>query len=178
MTCGCRVIGGREGLASDIPALLTEAEELTQNNRGLTLIVAFNYGGRQEIAAAARRLAREAAAGVLSPDAIDEAMFEADLDTADIPDPDLIIRTSGEQRLSNFLLWQAAYAEFVFSADPLAGFRQSGIPDGSGSLCYARASFRRAPKAEGGRGEVRLLKQGVMTIRARGEASFGRAAGR
>jgi undecaprenyl diphosphate synthase len=109
-----RVIGLRAGLASDIAALLDEAETLTAGNRGLTLIVAFNYGGRQEIVEAARRLARAAALGKLDPETIDAELFAARLDASDIPDPDLIIRTSGEQRLSNFLLWQAAYAEFVF----------------------------------------------------------------
>ena len=109
-----RVIGSREGLPGDIRALLTEAEELTKGNPGLTLVVAFNYGGRQEIVEAAKRLAAAAAAGALDPGAISESLFEGELDTAGIPDPDLIIRTSGEQRLSNFLLWQAAYAEFVF----------------------------------------------------------------
>jgi undecaprenyl diphosphate synthase len=109
-----RVIGGRAGLPSDIAALLAEAEGLTKANGGLTLVVAFNYGARQEIVEAARSLARRAAAGALDPASIDARAFEAELDTADIPDPDLIIRTSGEQRLSNFLLWQAAYAEFVF----------------------------------------------------------------
>jgi undecaprenyl diphosphate synthase len=108
------VIGGREGLPSDIGGLLIEAEELTRSNCGLTLIIAFNYGARQEIVEAARRLAAEAASGALDPCEIDERSFESRLDTAGIPDPDLIIRTSGEQRLSNFLLWQAAYAEFVF----------------------------------------------------------------
>jgi undecaprenyl diphosphate synthase len=109
-----RVIGGRKDLAPDIAALLGEAEELTRANRGLTLVVAFNYGGRQEIVEAARRLAAEAAAGRIDPQSIGVERFASFLSTSDIPDPDLIIRTSGEQRLSNFLLWQAAYAEFVF----------------------------------------------------------------
>jgi undecaprenyl diphosphate synthase len=109
-----RVIGRRAGLAPEIAVLLDEAETLTKANRGLTLIVAFNYGARQEIVEAARRLAQEAAAGRLDPEAIDADLFAARLDTAEIPDPDLIIRTSGEQRLSNFLLWQAAYAELLF----------------------------------------------------------------
>jgi len=109
-----RVIGQRVGLPPDIAALLDEAETLTADNRGLTLIVAFNYGARQEIVEAARRLAREAAAGRLDPEGIDADLFAGRLDAAGIPDPDLIIRTSGEQRLSNFLLWQAAYAELVF----------------------------------------------------------------
>jgi undecaprenyl diphosphate synthase len=108
------VIGEREGLPQDICALLAEAEQLTAGNVGLNLIVAFNYGGRRDILRAVRRLAREAAAGRLDPAAIDEALIAANLDTAGVPDPDLIIRTSGESRLSNFLLWQAAYAELVF----------------------------------------------------------------
>ena len=108
------MIGERAGLTSDIAALLDEAQTLTRVNRGLDLIVAFNYGARQEIVAAARALAREAAAGRLDPSAIDADALAARLDTPGIPDPDLIIRTSGEQRLSNFLLWQAAYAELVF----------------------------------------------------------------
>jgi undecaprenyl diphosphate synthase len=109
-----RVIGARADLAPDILDLLREAEQVTQSNTGLTLVVAFNYGARQEIAAAARSLAEMVAQGRLAPEAIDAEAIAARLNTADIPDPDLIIRTSGEQRLSNFLLWQAAYAEFVF----------------------------------------------------------------
>jgi undecaprenyl diphosphate synthase len=109
-----RVIGERESLAPDIRVLLEEAEAITRENRGLSLIVAFNYGARHEIVAAARRLALEARDGRIDPDSIDEEAFASRLDTADIPDPDLIIRTSGEMRLSNFLLWQAAYAELVF----------------------------------------------------------------
>jgi undecaprenyl diphosphate synthase len=110
-----RIIGRRHDLSADIRSLLEEAENLTTGNSGLTLIVAFNYGARQEIVDAARALAEDAVAGRLQPDAIDEAAIAARLGTADIPDPDLVIRTSGEMRLSNFLLWQAAYAEFVFT---------------------------------------------------------------
>lgn len=109
-----RIIGERASLPRDIASLLEEAENLTRANTGLTLVVAFNYGSRQEIASAAQRLAIEVAAGRLSPQDITVERLNASLDTADIPDPDLIVRTSGEQRLSNFLLWQAAYAEFVF----------------------------------------------------------------
>ncbi len=109
-----RVIGLRAGLPPDIAALLDEAETLTAANRGLTLVVAFNYGARQEIVEAARALARQAAEGKLDPAAIDADLFAMGLGAAGVPDPDLIIRTSGEQRLSNFMLWQAAYAELVF----------------------------------------------------------------
>ncbi len=109
-----RVIGERAGLEPDIASLLIEAEALTARNDGLMLVVAFNYGARQEIARAVRELAAEVAAGRLDPGAITPELIAECLDTADLPDPDLVIRTSGEQRLSNFLLWQAAYAELVF----------------------------------------------------------------
>jgi undecaprenyl diphosphate synthase len=109
-----RVIGERKGLAREISSLLAEAEALTAGNGGLTLVIAFNYGARQEILRAALALAGEIAAGRLDPEAAQPEDLAAHLDTAGIPDPDLIIRTSGEQRISNFLLWQAAYAEFVF----------------------------------------------------------------
>ena len=109
-----RIIGARSILSGDINALLTEAEELTRANSGLTLVVAFNYGARQEIVEAARQLVIDALAGAISAAEISEAALAARLDTSGIPDPDLIIRTSGEQRLSNFLLWQSAYAELVF----------------------------------------------------------------
>jgi len=107
-------IGDREGLASDIRSLLHEAEDLTRDNNGLTLVVAFNYGGRQEIVRAVRAIAAQVKAGVLAPEEIDLETVAGALDTRGIPDPDLVIRTSGEQRVSNFLTWQAAYAEFVF----------------------------------------------------------------
>ena len=109
-----KVIGQRENLKPDITALIVEAERLTENNRGLTLTVAFNYGGRQEIFDAARRLALDIRDGRLDARSIGPDELAERLDTAGLPDPDLIIRTSGEMRLSNFLLWQAAYAELVF----------------------------------------------------------------
>lgn len=109
-----RIIGRRDGLEPSLVRLIEDAEAKTANNTGLNLIVAFNYGSKSEIADAARALAREVLAGRLSPDDIDEQRLSGALYTAGIPDPDLIIRTSGEQRLSNFLLWQAAYSEFVF----------------------------------------------------------------
>ncbi|MDP2410590.1 MAG: isoprenyl transferase [Pseudolabrys sp.] len=110
-----RVIGERQGLEADIVRLLTDAEELTKNNDGLTLVVAFNYGARQEIARAARRIADEVAQGRLAPADVTMDTITGFLDAPDVPDPDLIIRTSGEQRLSNFLLWQSAYSELVFT---------------------------------------------------------------
>ena len=109
-----RIIGDRTRLAPDIVTLIVNAEQLTAENSRLNLIVALSYGGRHDIVQAARRLVAEAAAGRLAPDRIDEAQFAAQLYTAGIPDPDLLIRTSGEQRISNFLLWQTAYTELVF----------------------------------------------------------------
>jgi undecaprenyl diphosphate synthase len=109
-----RVIGDRDDLAPDIRGLLEEAEELTKDNDKLTLVVAFNYGARQEIARAAQRLAAEVAAGRVAVAGVTADKLATYLDAPDLPDPDLIIRTSGEQRLSNFLLWQAAYSELVF----------------------------------------------------------------
>src|SRR5579862_888248 len=109
-----RIIGDRTRLAPDIVTLIVNAEELTRGNTRLTLIVALSYGGRHDIVQAAQRLAADAAAGRIEPDAIDETMLADHLYTAGIPDPDLLIRTSGEQRISNFLLWQSAYTELVF----------------------------------------------------------------
>ncbi|UFW66111.1 isoprenyl transferase [Rhizobium laguerreae] len=109
-----KVIGDRHSLRSDILGLLLEAEETTKDNTSLTLVIAFNYGSRDEIARAVVSLARDVEAGRLRAQDITLALINARLDTAGIPDPDLIIRTSGEERLSNFLLWQAAYSEFIF----------------------------------------------------------------
>ncbi|WP_421592455.1 isoprenyl transferase [Shinella sp. M27] len=109
-----RVIGDRANLSSDILPLLLEAEETTRGNSGITLVIAFNYGSRDEIARTMRKLAEEVAAGRLAPSQLTSERISASLDTAGIPDPDLVIRTSGEERLSNFLLWQAAYAELMF----------------------------------------------------------------
>jgi undecaprenyl diphosphate synthase len=109
-----RVIGDRDRLAEDIVDMIGHAECLTRDNCRLNLTVALSYGARQEIAAAARRLAEEVLSGGMAPQTIDEAAMSARLFTHDLPDPDLIVRTSGEKRVSNFLLWQAAYAELVF----------------------------------------------------------------
>jgi undecaprenyl diphosphate synthase len=111
-----RVIGDRSAFGASMQAEIERAEAATAGNQRLNLNVALSYGGRAEIAKAARALARRAAAGEIDPSAIDEAMLAGDLDTAGMPDPDLIIRTSGEHRISNFLLWQSAYAELVFQS--------------------------------------------------------------
>lgn len=109
-----KFIGERSRLDSDIVAHMDEIEDFSKDNDGLLLNIAVNYGGRDEIVRAARDLAREVQAGVLSPDDINEALFESHLDTSDCPPVDLILRPSGEERISNFLLWQCAYSEFVY----------------------------------------------------------------
>jgi len=109
-----RVIGGTDKVDPELLKLIDEAVVLTELNTGLDLVIAFNYGARSEIARAARRLAARVERGEIHADDISEAEVSAALDTAGIPDPDLLIRTSGEIRLSNFLLWQCAYTEFVF----------------------------------------------------------------
>jgi len=108
------VIGDRENLAPDIKSLLEEAESLTQANTNMSLVIAFNYGARDEIARAARKVALAVKEGRLALGDVTPETFETFLDTAAMPAPDLVIRTSGEERLSNFLLWQAAYSELVF----------------------------------------------------------------
>lgn len=110
-----RMIGNRVNLEPKILRQINEAEELTRDNDGLVLIVAFNYGARSEIISAVRDLVASAARGEISENEITESLISDHLDTEGIPDPDLLIRTSGEKRLSNFLLWQCAYTEFVFT---------------------------------------------------------------
>lgn len=109
-----KIIGDHKAFDSDVAKLVDQAVERTAGNRRMTLAIALNYGARGELVKAMRALAGEVAAGRLDPEAIDEARVEAALDTHDLPPLDLLIRTSGEQRLSNFLLWQAAYAELLF----------------------------------------------------------------
>ena len=112
-----KFIGIRSALSDNIQKLLIKSEEKTKDNSGLTLIIALNYGSRAEIVQAAQNLGRKVASGEISANNISEEDFSRQLDTSDIPDPDLVIRTSGEVRLSNFLLWQCAYSEFVFIDD-------------------------------------------------------------
>ncbi len=123
----CRVIGDRSALETEIVRLIEDAERRTADNDGMTLIVALNYGSRSDIAAAARKLATSAALGLIKPEAIDQDVFSAHLDTAGVPDPDLLIRTSGEQRISNFLLWECAYTEFVFTSKYWPDFEKADL---------------------------------------------------
>jgi undecaprenyl diphosphate synthase len=110
-----KVIGDRERLPADIVKLVEQAEDVTKDNTKITVVIALSYGGRQDIAYAARAIARAAAAGQMDPETVDENMFGQYLMTEGIPDPDLMIRTSGENRVSNFLLWQMAYSEMYFT---------------------------------------------------------------
>jgi undecaprenyl diphosphate synthase len=136
-----RIIGERDDLAHDVRALLEEAEDLTRDNRKVTLVVAFNYGSRQEMARAARRLAREVAAGKLDPETIDADMLSGYLDAPDVPDPDLVIRTSGELRLSNFLLWQSAYSELVFVPTYWPDFDRAALESAIAEYCRRERRF-------------------------------------
>ncbi len=138
-----RIVGDRERFDTDIQNLIRDAEQRTISNTRLNLTIALSYGGRQEILHAARALATRAASGELDPADIDEEMFSGALYTSDLPDPDLLIRTSGEQRISNFLLWQLAYAEFVFTDVFWPDF-------GSDQLAKALEDFRGRERRFGG----------------------------
>lgn len=143
------VIGERDALPVDIVRLIGAAEGLTRDNARLHLTIALNYGGRGDIIAAARRLAAGVRAGTLRPEEIDEASFAANLSTAFLPDPDLMIRTSGEQRVSNFLLWQLAYAEMLFVEKYWPDF-------GADDLMAALAEFRRRDRRFGATGPAAM----------------------
>ena len=122
-----RVIGDIEPLDEDIKNRIRELEAATVNNGGLNFTIALNYGSRDEMTRAARKMAKDCAEGRLDPEQIDESVFESYLDTHGIPDPDLMIRTSGEQRLSNYLLWQLAYSEFYFTDVPWPDFTKEEL---------------------------------------------------
>ena len=122
-----RVIGNIEPLDEDIKSRIRELEEATVNNGGLNFTIALNYGSRDEMTRAVRKMAQDCADGKLSATDINESVFESYLDTHGIPDPDLMIRTSGEQRLSNYLLWQLAYSEFYFTDVPWPDFTKEEL---------------------------------------------------
>lgn len=109
-----RIIGDRDNLSADLKTLVRRAESETKENSAFVLQIAFNYGGRDELVRAARAVAKAAKSGAIDPKDFSEDVFNGFLDTHGVPDPDLVIRTSGEKRISNFLLWQAAYAEYIF----------------------------------------------------------------
>jgi undecaprenyl diphosphate synthase len=140
-----RVIGDRDRLAPDIVRDICDAEAKTRANTRIDVNICINYGARDEILRAARRLAAKAAAGEIEAGQIDDALFERELLTAGVPDPDLLIRTSGEQRISNFLLWQCAYAELVFVDTLWPDFEKSHLEE-------AVAEYRRRERRYGGVG--------------------------
>ena len=122
-----RVIGDKTGLADDIRESIEELEKASANNGGLNFQIAINYGSRDEIVRSVRKVMEDVKAGKIEADQMDEAMFDSYLDTAGIPSPDLLIRTSGEQRLSNFLMWQLAYTEFYFTDVPWPAFTKEDL---------------------------------------------------
>ena len=136
-----RVIGDRARLDEDIVKLIDQAEFLTKANDRLVLTIALSYGGRDEIAATARRLAERAADGTLEPALINEQMFGEALETSDIPDPDLLIRTSGEKRISNFMLWQCAYSEYVFLPTLWPDFGKDQLSEAIDEFCQRGRRF-------------------------------------
>ncbi|MEY8426480.1 isoprenyl transferase [Lachnospiraceae bacterium 46-15] len=122
-----RVLGDPAALDSDLRRSLEELEESSKGNTGLNFQIAINYGGRDEMVRAIRKLARDCMEGEVQPEDIDEGLFASYLDTREVPDPDLLIRTSGEQRLSNYLLWQLAYTEFYFTEVPWPAFTKEEL---------------------------------------------------
>ncbi|MCX7923903.1 MAG: isoprenyl transferase [Clostridia bacterium] len=124
-----RVIGNVKALAGDLQSEINRVEKLTQNNKGLCLNIALNYGGRDEIISSVKKIAKEVAEGKLGIESIDGNMISNKLYTAGIPDPDLLIRTSGEQRSSNFLLWQTAYTEYWYTDVLWPDFRQKNMDE-------------------------------------------------
>lgn len=138
-----RVIGDKSRLDEDIRTRIAELEEATKNNQGLNFQIAINYGSRDEITRAVKALAKDCADGKVNAEEINESMIASYLDTHDIPDPDLLIRTSGEQRLSNYLLWQLAYTEFYFTDVPWPDFSKE-------ELLKAVEQFNRRDRRYGG----------------------------
>jgi undecaprenyl diphosphate synthase len=136
-----QLIGDHSAFGEDLASRLQRAVERTANNRRLTLVIALNYGSRAEIAGAARKLAERAAAGEIEADSIDESAIAAELQTADLPELDLLIRTSGEVRLSNFLLWQAAYAELLFIDTLWPDFNEQTFADALESYAARQRRF-------------------------------------
>jgi undecaprenyl diphosphate synthase len=130
-----KVIGQLARLAPDIVGLIEHAEDLTRDNSQITLTIALSYGGRAEIVAAVQAIAAQVASGALSADQVDENCIARHLFTADIPDPDLLIRTSGEQRISNFLLWQCAYSELVFTKTLWPDFSKHDLEQAIDEFC-------------------------------------------
>jgi undecaprenyl diphosphate synthase len=147
--CGARVriIGSRTRVDADIRQMIEDAERRTLGNTGLNLTFAFDYGGQEEIAAAARELARAAAEGRLDPETITPELLSSRLFTSGLPEPDLVIRTSGERRLSNFLLWQSAYAELLFVDTLWPDFGRKEFMDALEQFSQRERRFGALPEA-------------------------------
>lgn len=122
-----RIIGDREGLSDDIRRAIDDIEELTKNNTGLQFLIAINYGSRNEMIRAMKKMLADYKKGDFKEEELNEEKFASYLDTADVPDPDLMIRTSGEERLSNYLMWQHAYSEFYFTKTPWPDFKRADL---------------------------------------------------
>jgi undecaprenyl diphosphate synthase len=161
-----RFIGARAGLDPDIAELIDGAETLTAQNTTLNLAFAFNYGSREEMAEAARVLAREAAAGKLDPARITPEMFGQSMQSTGIPDADLVIRSGGERRLSNFLLWQAAYAEFVFTDKLWPDFGAEDLQAALVEFARRERRFGGVPVTERGRAESSLAETALRSLAA------------
>lgn len=122
-----RIIGDREGLGKDIREAIENIEKLTEHNTGLQFLIAINYGSRNEMIRAMKKMLADCQNGKISPEDLTEERFGSYLDTAGVPDPDLMIRTSGEERLSNYLMWQHAYSEFYFTKTPWPDFKRADL---------------------------------------------------
>lgn len=138
-----RVIGAREAFPNQLQEYIAQAEQLTAQNTGLTLVIAANYGGRWDIIQAAQRMAREIQQGTLQVETLDEQQFQQYLCLADLPEPDLFIRTGGEQRVSNFLLWQLAYTEMYFTDTLWPDFDQAAFQQALHSFSTRQRRFGR-----------------------------------
>jgi len=161
-----RFIGARTGIDSDIAGLIEGAESLTAKNTVLNLAFAFNYGSREELAEAVRRLARETAAGRLDPEGITPELLGNSLQSAGIPDTDLVIRSGGERRLSNFLLWQAAYAELVFTDKLWPDFGAADLEAALAEFARRERRFGGIPANERARAESPLAEAQVRALAA------------
>ena len=139
------IIGERDGLPAEVLDEMDRTAEMTRNNTGMTLALAVNYGGRTEIAKATRRIAEKVSRGELRPEEIDESIFDQHLDTAGMPDPDLLIRTGGESRISNFMLWQLAYTEFYFTDALWPDFDENALEE---ALTWFGTRVRRFGKTD------------------------------
>jgi undecaprenyl diphosphate synthase len=142
-----RIIGSRSRVDEDIRQMIEDAERRTLGNSGINLTFAFDYGGQEEIAAAARELARAAAEGRLDPETITPELVSSRLFTSGLPEPDLVIRTSGERRLSNFLLWQSAYAELMFVDTLWPDFGRQEFLDALGEFSQRERRFGAVPES-------------------------------